>query len=71
MSCNFYLAMVKPSSIEDKPDDETVETDIPKTYLRVQSLVELDSFVVTHGPFTSVDGKLLAVPYCVSDNASF
>ncbi|KAF4526396.1 hypothetical protein B566_EDAN012686 [Ephemera danica] len=55
VTCNFYLAMVKPSSIEDNPDDDSVETDIPKTYLKVQSLVELDSFVVTHGPFTSVD----------------
>lgn len=35
VTCNFYLAMVKPSSIEDNPDDDSVETDIPKTYLKV------------------------------------
>ena len=24
-------------------------------YLKVQSLIEFDTFVITHGPFTSVD----------------
>lgn len=54
---SFYLAVVKHSSIEDNPDDESIEVEIPKVYLKVQSLIELDTFVATHGPFTSVDGN--------------
>lgn len=57
IDCSFYLAVVKHSSIEDNPDDETIETEIPKVYLKVQTLIEFDTFVVTHGPFTSIDGK--------------
>ncbi|XP_054267906.1 mediator of RNA polymerase II transcription subunit 14-like [Macrosteles quadrilineatus] len=55
MECNFYLAVVKHSSIEDSPHDDTIETEIPKMYLRVLTLIEFDTFVTTHGPFTSVD----------------
>ncbi|KAK5650997.1 hypothetical protein RI129_002026 [Pyrocoelia pectoralis] len=51
----FYLAVVKHSSIEDNPDDDNIEAEIPKVYLKVQSLIELDTFVVTHGPYTTVD----------------
>lgn len=54
----FYLAVVKHSSIEDNPDDDSIEVEIPKVYLKLQSLIELDTFVVTHGPYTSVDGKV-------------
>lgn len=60
IDCSFYLAVVKQSSIEDNPDDETIETEIPKVYLKVQTLIEFDTFVVTHGPFTSIDGKLFS-----------
>lgn len=55
IDCAFYMAVVKPSSIEDNPDDDTIETDIPKVYLKVQTLIEFDTFVATHGPFTSID----------------
>lgn len=55
IECSFYVSTVKPSSIEDDPNDESIETDIPKMYLRLQSLVEFDTFVTTHGPFTQVD----------------
>ncbi|XP_018328535.1 mediator of RNA polymerase II transcription subunit 14 isoform X2 [Agrilus planipennis] len=55
---SFYLAVVKQSSIEDNPNDDTIETEIPKSYLKVQSLIELDTFVVTHGPFTNVDEEI-------------
>lgn len=57
VDCSFYLAVVKHSSIEDNPDDESIETEIPKVYLKLQTLIEFDTFVVTHGPFTSIDGK--------------
>ncbi|BES92650.1 U1 small nuclear ribonucleoprotein C [Nesidiocoris tenuis] len=51
----FYVVVVKHSSIEDDPNDDTVENEIPKMYLRVMKLIEFDSFVSTHGPFTPVD----------------
>ncbi|KAJ3641158.1 hypothetical protein Zmor_027675 [Zophobas morio] len=49
------MAVVKQSSIEDNPDDDTIETEIPKVYLKVQTLIEFDTFVATHGPFTPID----------------
>ncbi|EEZ97239.1 Mediator of RNA polymerase II transcription subunit 14-like Protein [Tribolium castaneum] len=55
VDCAFHMAVVKPSSIEDNPDDDTIETEIPKVYLKVQTLIEFDTFVATHGPFTSID----------------
>lgn len=55
IDCCFYLALVKHSSIEDDPHDDTIETEIPKMYLKVLTLIEFDTFVITHGPFTSVD----------------
>ncbi|XP_033360225.1 mediator of RNA polymerase II transcription subunit 14 [Bombus vosnesenskii] len=57
IECSFYLAVVKHSSIEDDPHDDSIETEIPKMYLKVQSLIEFDTFVITHGPFTSVDNE--------------
>lgn len=50
----FYLANVKKSSIEDNPNDESIEVDIPKMYLKVLTLLTIEKFVATHGPFTSV-----------------
>lgn len=58
IECSFYLAVVKHSSIEDDPHDDSIETEIPKMYLKVQSLIEFDTFVITHGPFTSVDSEV-------------
>ncbi|KAJ8894673.1 hypothetical protein PR048_007338 [Dryococelus australis] len=55
IECAFYLAVVKHSSIEDNPHDDSIETEIPKMYLKVLTLIEFDSFVITHGPFTGVD----------------
>ncbi|XP_072757172.1 mediator of RNA polymerase II transcription subunit 14 isoform X2 [Anoplolepis gracilipes] len=59
IECSFYLAAVKHSSIEDDPHDDSIETEIPKMYLKVQSLIEFDTFVITHGPFTSVDSEVV------------
>lgn len=53
----FYLAMVKQASIEDDPHDDSIEKEIPKMYLKVLTLIEFDTFVTTHGPFTPVDGN--------------
>nr|CAD7404784.1 unnamed protein product [Timema cristinae] len=55
IDCFFYLAVVKHSSIEDDPHDDSIETEIPKMYLKVLTLIEFESFVTLHGPFTSVD----------------
>ncbi|KAG4074048.1 hypothetical protein HA402_014253 [Bradysia odoriphaga] len=55
MDYTFYLALVKPSSIDDNPNDDAIESDIPKMYFRVQNLIEFDTFAVTHGPGTYVD----------------
>ncbi|XP_026466667.1 mediator of RNA polymerase II transcription subunit 14 isoform X2 [Ctenocephalides felis] len=57
----FHMAVVKHSSIDDDPHDETIETEFPKMYLRVQNLIDFDSFVITHGPFTHVDEQPNAV----------
>lgn len=58
---SFYLAVVKHSSIEDNPDDDSIETEIPRVYLKVQTLIEFDTFVSTHGPFTSVSGNEIII----------
>ncbi|XP_069951708.1 mediator of RNA polymerase II transcription subunit 14-like isoform X2 [Cherax quadricarinatus] len=52
---NLYFMVVKQASIEDNPDDDTVQTSLPKSYMRAYDLVKLDSFVCTHGPSTKVD----------------
>lgn len=60
---------MKHSSIEDDPHDDSIETEIPKMYLKVQSLIEFDTFVITHGPFTSVDsGKYIHTSFIISWN---
>ncbi|CAH1996692.1 unnamed protein product [Acanthoscelides obtectus] len=57
IDCAFYMTVVKHSSFEDNPDDDSIETEIPKVYLKIQTLIEFDTFVSTHGPFTSIDGS--------------
>lgn len=56
MAFAFYLAFVRHSSIDDNPNDDSIETDTPKMYLKVQTMVEFDSFAAMHGPGTFVDG---------------
>lgn len=61
MEFNFNLVFVRHSSIDDSPHTEETnganESDIPKVYLRVQTLIEFDTFVATHGPGTCVDSE--------------
>lgn len=52
---SLYFMVVKQASIEDNPNDDTVQTALPKSYMRAYDLVKLDSFVCTHGPSTKVD----------------
>ena len=60
MDYTYYFLWVKPASIEDDPKDDTVQADIPKVYLKALSMVEFDSFLVTHGPETKVDAQDLS-----------
>ena len=60
-SC-LYLMVVRQASIEDNPNDDTVQTSIPKSYMRAYDLVQLDTFVCTHGPSNKVDGKSTCKP---------
>jgi len=55
----FYLIMVKKASAdenEDLPPGASVGGSIPKFYLRPVTVMALDTFAATHGPFTDVDG---------------
>lgn len=56
----FYLIMVKKASAdenEDLPAGTTAVGAVPKFYLRPVTVIPLDTFASTHGPFTEVDGK--------------
>lgn len=62
MDYKFYLINVKPTAIDEEPSASSAasgksETNVPKIFLRVRSFVELDAFIVTHGPGTPVDGN--------------
>lgn len=67
----FYLVNVRQSSMgtvlnaaaaasstADTPASSSSEAaDTPKLYLEVSNVIEFDTFVITHGPGTFVDGK--------------
>lgn len=54
---NFYLVNVKRSTVEEGASTEpSNESEIPKLYLKALNKIQLDTFVITHGPFTSVIG---------------
>lgn len=55
MEYSFYLAIVKMSSIEVDSNEDQIENEITKMYLKVSTLIEFDTFVATHGPGTYVD----------------
>lgn len=56
MDFNFNLVHVKHAAIDESPIEETSpDSEVPRVYLRVQTLIEFDSFVSTHGPGTNVD----------------
>ncbi|XP_074034115.1 mediator complex subunit 14 isoform X2 [Leptinotarsa decemlineata] len=59
IDCAFYMAVVKPSTIEENTTGDSIESDLPnlpKVNLKVLTLIEFDTFVATHGPFTSISG---------------
>jgi mediator of RNA polymerase II transcription subunit 14 len=61
MTYTFYLTQVTQTTVEDNPAETNqtvaVEGDVSKMYLKLQSMIEFDTFVATHGPGTAVDGK--------------
>lgn len=59
MEYKFHLVFVKHIAIDEDSNSTTPKTeiDVPKKYLKVQSMVEFDTFTATHGPGTFVDGK--------------
>lgn len=61
MEYKFHLIFVKHIAIDEDPKAPNIKTesDVPKKYLTVQSMVEFDTFTATHGPGTYVDGNNL------------
>lgn len=75
-----FPASSEGADVGPGPEEENVEesssgaqggvtTLPPKMYLKVLSIVEFDTFVVTHGPFTSVDDQTEKTSLCGSSSA--
>lgn len=48
---------VKRSTVEEGALNEpSTDSEIPKLYLKALTKIQIDTFVITHGPFTSVIG---------------
>ena len=71
MEYSFYLVYIKHVSIDENSADDTFldsgsstatssssNSEIPKMFLRVMTMIEFDTFVTTHGAGTSLVGKL-------------
>ncbi|XP_065205637.1 mediator of RNA polymerase II transcription subunit 14 [Planococcus citri] len=56
MEYGFYLLEVKRTTIKENASNEPPcsENDAPKLYLKAFTKIQLDTFVITHGSFTSV-----------------
>ncbi|KAA0196130.1 hypothetical protein HAZT_HAZT003542 [Hyalella azteca] len=52
---SLYLLLVKEASIEDDPNDPSVQTALPRSYMRAYGLMPLDTFLCSHGPHTKLD----------------
>lgn len=64
MDYKFFMINIKHKAIEeDFPASNSstfgpkFEPPTPKIFMHVESFIELDSFIVTHGPGTFVNGK--------------
>ncbi|CAH1643386.1 unnamed protein product [Spodoptera littoralis] len=60
VALSFHLAGAKrctPDECEDEgtPSSSSTPATAPRAYLKLNSLVELDTFTLTHGPFTPLD----------------
>lgn len=69
MEYKFHLIFVKHIAIDEDPKAPTLksESDVPKKYLTVQSMVEFDTFTATHGPGTYLDGTSNKRKYSLID----
>ncbi len=58
MNFLFYLVIVKKAAAEENEDliTNTVGTN-PKFYLKPVTVMPLDTFSSTHGPYTDLDGE--------------
>lgn len=62
----YLLLCVRPASIEDNPNDDTGSSsssgggvDIPRVYLKALSIIEYDTFLVSHATATKVDVQVV------------
>jgi hypothetical protein len=61
MEYQFYLIIVKKATADDNeelPPGAVAGGVVPKFYLKPVTVMPLDTFAATHGPFTEVDGKI-------------
>ena len=66
LSRRYFLLWVRPASIEDNPNDESVTTDIPRVYLKALGMIEYDPFLVTHATATKVDVQVSLTTFLYS-----
>ncbi|XP_045529782.1 mediator of RNA polymerase II transcription subunit 14 [Pieris brassicae] len=58
VSLSFHLAGARrctPEECEDESGVSSASPTVARSYLKIQALVELDTFTLTHGPFTPLD----------------
>lgn len=59
MEYKFYLVFIRHTAIDEEAHAASkTDSNIPKVFLRVQSVIEFDTFASTHGSGTAVDGKI-------------
>lgn len=55
----YYLMTVAPQQLEDDAIEQKVEavleTELPKSYLKIVDFASLDNFISTHGPCTEIE----------------
>lgn len=68
MEYKFHLIFVKHIAIDEDPKAPSTksDSDVPKKYLTVQSMVEFDTFTATHGPGTYLDGTTFLFFFFIS-----
>ncbi|XP_076370105.1 mediator complex subunit 14 isoform X1 [Tachypleus tridentatus] len=59
VALQYYLMTVSPQPLEestDQRDDTTgLELELPKSFLQVVNFLPLNTFTISHGPFTSIE----------------
>lgn len=61
----YYLMTVAPQQLDDDAIEQKVEavleTELPKSYLKIVDFASLDNFISTHGPCTEIECKCLHI----------